>query len=310
MRVLIIGCLAAVAMARLAPLAESEYQTQFIEFTKSYNKAYAASDMFAKFNTFKYWVDFVRNHNMYNHTWEAGINEFSDLTEEEFSAIYLSGLKGADSEVTVTEPVDLSELANDIDWRGKAVTPVKNQGQCGSCWAFSATGAMEGFAATKQGSLPNLSEQQLVDCSGSTGNQGCNGGWPSWAITYSTRQGSASQQSYPYTGRGGACKQVASVFKPTGAPTGSSENTLVAQLNNFPVSIAVDASGGFQSYKSGTFSGPCGSALNHAVLAVGYTSAYYIVKNSWGTTWGSGGYIFMARGKNLCGLNQKLAWVS
>jgi len=99
------------------------------------------------------------------------------------------------------------------------------------------------------------------------------------------------------------------------------------QLNNFPVSIAVDASGGFQSYKSGTFSGPCGSQLNHAVLAVGYTSAYYIVKNSWGTTWsvvhldlvtqlwwslfrGSGGYIYMARGKNLCGLNQKLAWVS
>jgi len=294
-------------------LSENEYQTQFIEFTRTYNKQYAAESMFAKYNTFKSWVDFVRNHNVANNTWEAGINEFSDLTEAEFAAIYLTGLAGADSApVDVTEPVDLSELPNDVDWRGKAVTPVKNQGQCGSCWAFSATGAMEGFAATKGGKgLLNLSEQQLVDCSGSTGNQGCNGGWPSWAITYSSQKGSCNQQSYPYTGRGGACKtSCSSVFKPSGAPTGSSENTLVAQLANFPISIAVDASGGFQSYKSGTFSGPCGSQLNHAVLAVGYTSAYYIVKNSWGTGWGASGYIMMARGKNLCGLNQKLAWVS
>jgi len=267
--------------------------------------------VFAKYNTFKYWVDFVRNHNSANNTWEAGINEFSDLSPEEFSAIYLSGLKVDETPVQQHAEVDLSTLANDVDWRGKAVTPVKNQGQCGSCWAFSATGAMEGFSATKKGSLPNLSEQQLVDCSGSTGNQGCNGGWPSWAITYASRSGSASQSSYPYTGRGGACKTgVPTVFKPSGAPTGSSENTLVAQLNNFPVSVAVDASGGFQSYKGGVFSGPCGSALNHAVLAVGYTGQYYIVKNSWGTSWGSGGYIMMARGKNLCGINQKLAWVS
>jgi cathepsin L len=310
MRVIIFALLAVSALARLAPLSENEYQSQFVDFTRQFSKVYNANEMFQKYNTFKYWVDFVRNHNAANHTWEAGINEFSDLSPEEFSAIYLSGLKVDDTPVQQHAEVDLSTLANDVDWRGKAVTPVKNQGQCGSCWAFSATGAMEGFSATKKGSLPNLSEQQLVDCSGSTGNQGCNGGWPSWAITYASRQGSCSQSAYPYTGRQGSCRQCSSTFKPSGAPTGSSENTLVAQLNNFPVSVAVDASGGFQSYRGGVFSGPCGSALNHAVLAVGYTGSYYIVKNSWGTSWGSGGYIMMARGKNLCGINQKLAWVS
>jgi len=169
---------------------------------------------------------------------------------------------------------------------------------------------MEGYSATKKGSLPNLSEQQLVDCAGSQGNQGCNGGWPDRAITYAAGKGSCSQSSYPYTGRQGSCRSCTSTFKPSGSRTGSSENTLVSQLNNFPVSIALDASGGFQSYKSGIFSGPCGTQLNHAVLAAGYTGQYFIVKNSWGTTWGTGGYIYMARGKNLCGLNQHLAWVA
>jgi len=309
MKAVIFALLAVSALARLAPLSENEYQTQFIAFTQTFNKQYTSEAMFSRYNTFKYWVDFVRNHNSANHTWEAGINEFSDLMPEEFAAIYLTGLK-IDAEPDTHPEVDLSNLPNDVDWRGKAVTGVKNQGQCGSCWAFSATGAMEGFSATKKGSLPNLSEQQLVDCAGSMGNQGCNGGWPNKAIQYAASKGSCSQGSYPYTGRQGSCRTCTSTFKPAGARTGSGENTLIAQLNSYPVSVCVDASGGFQSYKGGVFSGPCGSSINHAILAVGYTAQYLIVKNSWGTTWGSGGYIFMARGKNLCGVNQNLAWAS
>jgi cathepsin L len=309
MKFLVAALLVVAVTARLAPLHESEYQGKFVDFTREFNKQYATSDMFAKYNTFKYWVDYVRNHNAGNNTWEAGINEFSDLSPVEFEAIYLTGLKG-DAPTEVSEEVDISGLPNDIDWRTSgAVTAVKNQGQCGSCWAFSATGAMEGYSKTKKGSLPNLSEQQLVDCAGSQGNHGCGGGWPSSAIKYAQGKGSASQSSYPYTGRDGSCKTAAAVFTPPGSRTGTGESTLAAQLANFPVSIALDASGGFQSYKSGTFNGPCGTQLNHAVLAVGYNAGTWFVKNSWGTGWGSSGYIYMARGKNLCGLSNAMAWV-
>jgi len=310
MRVVIVALLVACVVARMAPLSEVEYQRQFVQYVEDFSKSYNADEMFSKYNTFKYWVDFVRDHNTNNNaTWEAGINEFSDMMPAEFAKIYLSGLLPTAPAEPAVE-FDISALPNDVDWRGKAVTPVKNQGQCGSCWAFSATGAMEGYSATKKGSLPSLSEQQLVDCAGSSGNQGCNGGWPNKAINWNAQKGSCSEASYPYTGRGGSCKQCTSVFKPSGARTGSGESSLVSQLNSFPVSVCLDASGGFQSYKGGVFNGPCGTQLNHAVLAVGYTSAYLIVKNSWGTGWGSGGYIYMARGKNLCGVNNNLAWVA
>jgi len=98
------------------------------------------------------------------------------------------------------------------------------------------------------------------------------------------------------------------VLKPGGVSTGSGETTLAGQLSHLPVSVCVDAEGGFQHYASGVFNGPCGTTINHAILAVGYTSSYWIVKNSWGTAWGSSGYIYMSRGKNLCGIGSNLAW--
>jgi C1A family cysteine protease len=261
---------------------------------------------------FKSWVDFVREHNAANHTWTAGINQFSDLTPEEFKTIHLSGLiipQGDNRIDTIVDPS--TPVANDIDWRSKgAVTPVKNQGQCGSCWAFSASGAVEGWAVAKGGKpLPSLSEQQLVDCAKSAG-QGCQGGWPNRAIQYYHDKGACSESSYPYTARDGSCKQCSPVIKPNGVQSGQGESTLSSKLNELPVSVCVDASGGFQSYHGGVFSGPCGTQINHAILAVGYTSSYWIVKNSWGTSWGASGYIYMAKGKNLCGVNSNLAWAT
>jgi len=268
--------------------------------------------MFAKFATFKYWVDYVRKHNAGNHTWEAGINEFSDMMPEEFAKVYLTGLNVGNLPNIESTPVDTSAFPNDIDWRtAGAVNKVKNQGSCGSCWAFSTTGTIEGWAFVTQKTLPDLSEQQLVDCAKTPNTKGCQGGWP-WAATQwvSGNKGLCDQTKYPYTGRDGSCKQCDPnpLSNVPGVVQQKGEDQLLAGVNKVPVSICLDAAGGFQSYKSGVFSGPCGSQMNHAVLAVGYTPTYWIVKNSWGASWGQAGYIFMARGKNLCGMGNVLAW--
>jgi hypothetical protein len=303
-------CLLGLVLVSAAPLRESDYQRQFVDYMREYAKSYTNDLFFQKYNTFKYWVDFVADHNAKNLSWTAGINEFSDMTPAEFQEIMLNGMRYQNG-MPENAPIEqLADPINDVDWRSKgAVTPVKNQGQCGSCWAFSTTGTTEGFVAIKTGKLPNLAEQQLVDCCKQGGCSGCRGGLPSAALKWVAQKGLCSQSDYPYTARDGSCKTsctpVAKISSSTG---GRGESSLQTALDKVPVSIAVDASGGFQSYKGGVFSGPCGTSLNHAITAVGYTSQYWIVKNSWGTSWGSGGYIFMARGKNLCGLSNDMCW--
>jgi len=268
-------------------------------------------------------LKYIQRHNLEydlgHHTYSLGMNVFGDLTFEEFKAAYL-GVKLQKRNTTrdslFMSPMNVAPLPDTVDWRTKGyVTDVKDQAQCGSCWSFSATGSLEGQYFRKTGTLESFSEQQLVDCSGDFGNQGCNGGLMDQAFDYIQKNGIERESDYPYTAQDGECQSDASkvVTKVTGhvdIPQGDEAKLQEAIATVGPVSVAIDASHlSFQFYRSGVYNEKsCSSTqLDHGVLAVGYGSlnkaAYWLVKNSWGSSWGQKGYIFMTRNKkNQCGI--------
>jgi len=286
---------------------QEEYEASFKDFLDTHNKVYEVEELAYRFDVFKKTMDDISEHNAQNHSWTQGINQFSDLTPLEFEKIHLGYLSRPNRQRNEAN-LEGIEVADDVDWTTKgAVTPIKDQKQCGSCWAFSTTGSTESSHFINTGNLVSLSEQQLVDCSGSYGNQGCNGGLMDNAFKYYLGKGKGAtlEASYPYTGRDGTCKSgftvAVSINKFTDVKA-NDEDALAAAVTTQPVSVAVDARK-WQNYKSGVFSG-CGAIhmLDHGVLAVGYTSDSWKIKNSWGTSWGEKGFIRITRGQNECGL--------
>lgn len=248
------------------------------------------------------------------------MNKFGDLESSEFAAMY-NGYRSSSAKRTgkpFVPTVDAGDLPTSVDWRDKGfVTPVKDQGQCGSCWAFSTTGSIEGqhFNATRE--LVSLSEQNLVDCSDDFGNNGCNGGLPDNAFQYVMKNGIDTESRYPYLAHDEPCqfKQANIGAKITSFVDVETKNETALQIASAsvgPISVAIDASHkNFQLYSTGVYNPPvCSSTnLDHAVLVVGYgTDAdsgldYWLVKNSWGVGWGMQGYILMVRNKrNKCGI--------
>ncbi|CAH9111180.1 unnamed protein product [Cuscuta epithymum] len=283
-----------------------------------------------RFNVFKSNVDYVHNFNKKDKPYKLKLNKFADMTNHEFRRTYADAkikhhrlLQGASRARPSFQYANVTDVPASVDWRAKgAVTNVKDQGQCGSCWAFSTVVAVEGINQIKTNKLVSLSEQELIDCD-TQENQGCNGGLMDSAFDFINKQGGLSTEKvYPYKAAQGRCDsrklhlQAVSIDGHEDVPAGD-EDSLLKAVANQPVSVAIEASGSdFQFYSEGVFSGECGKELDHGVAIVGYGTTqdgtkYWIVRNSWGAEWGEKGYIRMQRGVEdggLCGIAMQASY--
>jgi C1A family cysteine protease len=320
-------------------------KAQFDEYIVKYGKTYTegSQEYQTRFRNFAESLKRVEALNSKQTTATYGITRFSDMSKEEFARFRLNGgrkdpaagLAIACLASGVLAPhMDETAAPASFDWRTKGkVTPVKDQGQCGSCWTFSTTGSIESAWAIAGHPLVELSEQEIVDCSQAccmvetynVCNQGCDGGWP-WSAFYDIMswKGLPTETAYPYTGVDGTCSRKTSglygalknytcVTKPDGS--GADETQMAAFVAaNGPVSVALNADL-LMDYTSGIITDPddsCdGTSLDHAVLVVGYGSQagtdFWIVKNSWNADWGEQGYFRMQKGASVCGINNAVS---
>ncbi|PWA49673.1 cysteine proteinases superfamily protein [Artemisia annua] len=304
--------------AVLQVIGQTRHALTFARFAHRYGKKYGSHDeMKKRYSNFVESLEMIESHNSKGLSYTLGVNEFADMSWEEFS----KGRLGAAQHCSATKKGShkLTDVVLPLtqDWRKAGiVSPVKNQGSCGSCWTFSTTGALEAAYAQAYGKSVSLSEQQLVDCAGDFNNFGCNGGLPSQAYEYIKYNGGLdSEEAYPYTGVDGVCKYSSEnaavrVLDAVNITMGAEDELKHAVGVVRPVSVAFQVIANFRLYTGGVFtSDNCGSDpmdVNHAVVAVGYGEEngvpYWLIKNSWGADWDLGGYFKMEMGKNMCGV--------
>ena len=288
-------------------LSSQSYINTYKDFLIKYNKSFHIDN----FNTFQENLLYVQDHNNQNHSYQLTMNHLSDTNMSFEDNLYKIN-NSSELEDSFSNNIHLQ-----LDWRKKDIlTDVKDQGRCGSCWSFSATGAMEALHALSTGELLNISEQQLMDCSIDYGNKGCHGGMMDNAFKYVIDNGICSEKEYPYTGQQGFCSPCNTVLHIDNYKdiTPYDEKLLKRAVAQQPVSIAIQANlKSFQLYSSGIYSDPdCGTNIDHGVLLVGYgfdlfhKMDYWIIKNSWGPYWGENGYIRIQRNienaSGLCGI--------
>eukprot|EP00344_Euplotes_crassus_P007151 CAMPEP_0196994808 /NCGR_PEP_ID=MMETSP1380-20130617/1039_1 /TAXON_ID=5936 /ORGANISM="Euplotes crassus, Strain CT5" /LENGTH=355 /DNA_ID=CAMNT_0042410283 /DNA_START=111 /DNA_END=1178 /DNA_ORIENTATION=- len=338
-----------------ADITEAEFQQAFSDFLAKYRKSYVNSYEFEnRYLIFRDNYQLISDHNLNSEHigFTLDINEFADLRKDEFQDRYL-GYKAPPMSHRINKKLEKmnsmddfqlpsleslleskkteEEPFEDFTWVGTGkVQKVKNQGSCGSCWAFSAIGAVESaYAIAHDTDALNLSEQQLVDCARPQGNQGCQGGWMDSAFEYAEESYLCTEEEYPYKGKNNDCQLTEADLTCEDKVhvadfvdvTPNSKAALRDALDKGPVSVAIDASSPFfQFYKRGVVRYLCGTTLNHGVLAVGYGHGdglfkflddvdYFVIKNSWGSSWGDHGYVKIRAKDNknggTCGVLQQ-----
>jgi len=321
----VLAVLAALAVLFIAAEAGTmTAEQQFRQFAAQYGKSYASEEFGERLRIFRDNLDRIDALNSANTGARYGVNKFADLTPKEFKATYLKGARSAgQKKAAATAKLDMTgPLPSQFDWRDKgAVTPTKDQGQCGSCWAFSVTEAIESQWFLSGRKLVSLAPQQIVDCDQGNGDYGCDGGDPPTAYEYVIKAGGLdTEESYPYTAEDGQC-----AFKPSAVGAKISNWTYITTTKNEtemqyglasrgPLSICVDASS-WQYYIGGVITSLCEDSLDHCVMITGYSVQegwdfmkydVWNIRNSWGEDWGYGGYLYVQRGSNLCGVGDEV----